>query len=116
MSTFPPPAAGGPEPERAHASLGQRELDAEERRRVLEVRAAAWRARELAASVFGEPVRTALHARARREPPRGLLRIDVPFDELAGHRLRERAFMAAVHVDPLLSEIPLVYVLGPVLG
>lgn len=113
MSAFLPETPGASPSERTPTSLRQRELDAEERRRVLEVRAASWRARELAAAVFGEPVRTVLRARPRPEPPRGLLRIDVPFEELAEHRDRERAFLAAVHADPLLSEVPLVYVVGP---
>jgi hypothetical protein len=44
---------------------------------------------------------------------RGLLRLDVPFDDLDVHRDREARFMAAVSTDPLLSTVPLVYVIGP---
>jgi len=44
---------------------------------------------------------------------RGLLRLDVPFDDLTKHRDREARFMAAVSIDPLLSAVPLLYVIGP---
>ena len=44
---------------------------------------------------------------------RGLLRLEVPFDDLEVHRAREARFMAAVSMDPLLSTVPLVYVIGP---
>lgn len=101
----------GPDP--AHPTLEERELDAEERRRLTEVRAASWRARELAEAVFGKVCGSALRARSRPEPPRGLLRLDVPFDDLRRHRARERVFLAAVGADPLLSKVPLVYVVGP---
>jgi hypothetical protein len=43
---------------------------------------------------------------------RGLLCLDVPFDDLEAHRTRESAFLASAAADPLLSRIPLVYVLG----
>lgn len=100
----------GPEP--AHPELEQRET-AEERRRILEVRAAHWRARELAARVFGSVTRSALTGQTRAGPLAGLVRLDVPFEELPIHRDREEVFLASVHADPLLSTVPLVYVVGP---
>jgi hypothetical protein len=37
----------------------------------------------------------------------------VPFQDLNVHRAREARFMAAVEMDPLLANVPLVYVIGP---
>jgi hypothetical protein len=37
----------------------------------------------------------------------------VPFDSLEAHRAREEQFMDAAALDPVLSEVPLVYVFGP---
>ena len=44
---------------------------------------------------------------------RGLLRLDVPFDDLCKHHDREARFMATVLTDPVLSAVPLLYVIGP---
>ena len=44
---------------------------------------------------------------------RALLRLDVPFVDLDVHRSREARFMAAVEMDPLLANVPLLYVIGP---
>lgn len=46
-------------------------------------------------------------------PLRGLLRLDVAFQGLWEHREKEARFLAAVDADPLLSNIRLVYVIGP---
>lgn len=45
-------------------------------------------------------------------PLRGLMRLDVPFDDLRVHEARQERFMAAVASDPLLATIRLVYVFG----
>lgn len=113
MSGLIPRAPTPLDTEPAHPSLGQRELDAEERRRLARVKAASWRARELAADVFGGVAESALSTRPGVAAPQGLLQLDVPFDDLDRHRDREDRFLAAVHADPLLSGVPLVYVIGP---
>lgn len=89
--------------------LGERELA---RRR--HVRAAAWRALKLARTVFGSGVSLRLREATGRGRFGGLLHLDVPFDDLADHRLREDVFTACAGIDPLLSRIHLVYVFNPV--
>lgn len=78
-----------------------------------EVRAAQWRALELASAAFGEPVRSSLLGLRTRGALRGLLRLDVPWEGLERHREREALFLAMADADPLLSRVPLVFVLGP---
>ena len=78
-----------------------------------EVRAAQYRAHELAQATFGTPVRMHLMGLRTRGGMRGLLEMGVPFSDLPEHRAREARFLAAVGEDPLLSRVPLVYVLGP---
>jgi hypothetical protein len=89
----------------------------EERLGRWEVRAAQWRAVELARVAFGMGASASLIGmRARgREPEdfRGLLCLDVPFDTLDRHREREARFMSMVDADPLLGRVPLVYAVGP---
>lgn len=84
-----------------------------ERRGRWEVRAAQWRAMELAAAAFGPEVRGALFGVRHGEGLRGLLRLDVPFETLPAHRSRERAFLDMVAEDPLMSRVPLLFVVGP---
>lgn len=78
-----------------------------------EVRAAQWRAMELAASAFGGEVRGTLLGLRTRGELRGLLKLDVPFAGLDAHRRREAAFLGMVGADPLMAEVPLVFVVGP---
>lgn len=112
MSSLLPTRPEGSGPERDHPRLHQRPLSAEEARSRWEVRAAQWRARELAEVVFGPVSAMALSGLRGRGPLRGLLRLDVPFRDLDEHRVREARFMAAVESDPLLTSVPLVYVFG----
>jgi hypothetical protein len=81
-----------------------------------EARAAQWRARELAESVFGGQVNARLSGRAGRQPFRGLLHLEVPFSDLATHRALEAVFLSCASQDAVLGRIPLVFVLGPRLG
>ena len=113
MSAFLPRSAQGGVPEPDHPRLQERPLSTDEQRGRWEVRAAQWRAREIAQSVFGE-VRggSLLNVRARGAL-RGLLSLDVPFADLRTHREREARFLAAVAADPVLNRIRLVYVIGP---
>ncbi len=104
------PSGSGPEPE--HARLVQAD-SREDRLRRWEVRAAQWRACELAEASFGEGVETRLVSLRPHGRLRGLLRLDVPFDSLRSHRAREAEFLAAVGSDALLTRIPLVYIVGP---
>lgn len=113
MTPFLPRISGGPGPEPDHPQLHQRPLSRAEVRGRWEVRAAQWRARELAESVFGDVADMGLTGIRTSGPFRGLLRLHVAFDDLAAHRDREARFLAAVGADPLLSSVPLVYVVGP---
>jgi hypothetical protein len=81
-----------------------------------EARAAQWRARELAESVFGGQVNARLTGRAGRQPFRGMLYLEVPFHDLATHRALEAVFLACASGDAVLGQIPLVFVLGPRVG
>jgi len=74
--------------------------------------AARWRAHEVAGMVFGEPV----HSRLQRAPGggglHGLLHLDVPFHSLESHRESEQDFLAAAAADPVLAQVPVVYIFG----
>jgi len=113
MSLFPRSVGhlGLPEPE--HPRLLERPYSLEERRARWEVRAAQWRARELAELVFGGVTDSSLSSLRATGGLRGLLRLEVPFRDLDSHREREARFMAAVEADPILAEVPLVYVMAP---
>ncbi len=113
MSAFLPAQALGVDAERDHPRLQQRPLSPSEQRARWEVRAAQWRARELAETIFGSVEDMAVTGIRPDGSLRGLMRLDVPFDDLEGHRSRETRFLAAVETDPLLSAVRLVYVFGP---
>jgi hypothetical protein len=113
MSVFLPERSGGGLPEPEHPRLQQRPLSTAERRARWEVRAAQWRAREIAETVFGDVGGGALIGLRSAGPLRGLLNLEVPFTDLPSHRDREARFMAAVAADPILARIRLVYVIGP---
>jgi hypothetical protein len=106
------PEGGGERSDRPDAPLQER-LSEEERLGRIEVRAAQWKALELARAVFGKEVGVAMIGLRPRGPLRGLLRLDVPFDSLERHREREGVFLSLVGQDPLLARVPLVYVVGP---
>jgi len=108
-----PPLPGPREAPKAPESSLQQILTEEERLARWEVRAAQYRAHELALEAFGAPVRMHLMGLRIRGDMRGLLEMGVPFRDLSEHRSREARFLAAVGADPLLSRVPLVYVLGP---
>lgn len=78
-----------------------------------EVRAAQWRALELAHAAFGPGVKSSLMGLRVDGGIRGLLKLDVPFQEIETHRERERAFLGMVHADPLMARVPLLFVVGP---
>ena len=113
MSAFFPGQASGAENEPDHPRLQQEPASPAEQRARWEVRAAQWRAHELAHVVFGGVSDMGLVSIRRGGDMRGLLRLDVPFDDLETHRDREARFMAAVSMDPVLSTVPLLYVIGP---
>jgi hypothetical protein len=113
VTAIPEPFARGGLPEPDHPRLLQRPHSLSEQRARWEVRAAQWRARELAELVFGVVSESALSALRPHGPLRGLLRLRVPFSDLALHREREARFMAAVESDPVLARIRLVYVIAP---
>ncbi len=113
MSSFLPEGVRGVLPEPDYPRLQQRPLTDTERRARWEVRAAQWRARELAEVVFGRVGESSLLGAPPGGPLRGLLRLGVPFADLGDHREREARFLAAAAADPVLARVPLVYVLGP---
>jgi hypothetical protein len=113
MTAFVPTGSFGPEPEPEHPQLRQRPLSPAEQRARWAVRAAQWRAREIAEHVFGSVSSMGLTGIRGQGPMRGLLRLDVPFADLEAHRRREGRFMDAVRADPLLALVPLVFVISP---
>jgi len=116
VSAFLPGAARGIGPEPDHPRLRQRPFSPAEQRARWEVRAAEWRAREIAEAVFGRVASASLTGLRPAGPLRGLLHMEVPFPSLQEHRDRERLFLAAVRTDPILTQVPLVYVFGPESG
>jgi hypothetical protein len=115
MSLVPEPITHASLPEPEHPRLLQRPHSLAERRARWEVRAAQWRARELAEMVFGGITGSSLTG-LRQDGLRGLLRLDVPFEDLDAQRDREARFMAAVELDPVLTRVRLVYVFAPSRG
>ena len=113
MSAIVPNPAGGLDPEPDHPVLRQRPLDVEEQRTRWRIRAAQWRARQLAEAAFGPVARSDLVAMRPGGDFEGLLHLDVPFRSLEDHRRREALFLAAAGEDPILSSVPLLYVVGP---
>lgn len=113
MTFFLPPSASGPGPEPDHPKLRQRPLSIEEHRSRWEVRAAQWRAHELAQAVFGRVGRSSVLGLRVGGGVRGLLHLEVPFADLDEHREREAIFLASAAEDPILSRVPLIYVVGP---
>lgn len=112
MSAFLPAGARGPETDPDHPRLLERDLDREERRARWAVRAAQWRAMELAEAVFGSVSDGSLQGLRASGAVRGLLVLRVPFDGLEAHRDRETRFLQAAAEDPVLSGVPLLYVFG----
>lgn len=84
-----------------------------ERKGRWEVRAAQWRAMELARAAFGVGVRGTLMGLRHDGALRGLLKLDVPFDSLDLHSAREKTFLEMVSDDPLMARVPLLFVVGP---
>lgn len=78
-----------------------------------EVRAAQWRALDLAEQAFGPGVRTSLLGVRPSGAIRGLVQLQVPFRSLAEHRDREAHFLGMVGVDPVMARVPLLFVVGP---
>lgn len=96
-------------------TLSHRPLFGErETARLRRVRAAAWRALELGRAVFGSTVTLRLRPAGGGGRLAGLLHLDVPFEDLADHRVREDVFTACAGRDPLLSRTHLVFVFNPV--
>jgi hypothetical protein len=81
-------------------------------RRRWSIRAAQWRALELAREVFGDAA-----ARLEGFPPRGafegMVHLSVPFQDLETHSHLEARFSGLAGRDELLSRVPLVFVFEP---
>ncbi|MBI4539965.1 MAG: hypothetical protein HY704_10710 [Gemmatimonadetes bacterium] len=88
-------------------------LARETRRARWELAAARWRALELARLIFGVEARTRLGSAAAAGGFRGLLYLEVPFQDLDAHRARERLFVGHASSDDLLRRVSLVYVFAP---
>lgn len=113
MSAALPSRWHGAPADEDHPRLGSAPLTPAERRGRWEVRAAQWRAREIAEAVFGRVAGVALTGLRAEGSLRGLLCLEVPFADLERHRDREARFLAAAEADPILAQVRLVYVFGP---
>ncbi|MFQ5536891.1 MAG: hypothetical protein ACE5GJ_05505 [Gemmatimonadota bacterium] len=113
-SWFPrPPERGVVQPEPTGIRL---DVSQDETRRRWAVRAAQWRAVELARDVFQGPVEArliSLHARGKLQ---GLLDLTVPWKGLEDHETRTERFLALAGADPLLAGVPLLFAVGPPRG
>jgi hypothetical protein len=78
-----------------------------------EVRSAQWRAWTLAEAAFGASVRVHLTGRTAYRGIRGLLTVTVPFRDLEDHRGRESVFLSWASRDPILTQVPLIFVFQP---
>ena len=113
MSAFLPHAYHDRTGASDHPRLQQRPLSPAERRARWAVRAAQFRAREIAEPIFGRVRSSVLLGLRAGGPQRGLLELEVPFRGLEEQRAREASFLAAVREDPILARVPLVYVFAP---
>lgn len=86
----------------------------EEHRERWERRAAQWAALELAREVFGDQVVARLERYPARGGFHGLLTLRVPFQGLDDHRRREGVFASLAAADPVLRQVPLLFVFEPV--
>jgi hypothetical protein len=111
LSGRPGGEMGLPEPTESLDPFLQRRLE----ERPWELRAAQWRAWALAQEVFGKGVQVRLAGGGGSQGFRGLLTLDVPFTTLGDHRTRERIFLSWAGADPILTQVPLVYVFQPFL-
>jgi hypothetical protein len=91
----------------------ERRTHREERRNHWELRAGEWQGMALARHVFGERVEVRLEARHAPHPFRGMLTLRVPFRSLEEHRVRERVFLALVARDPVIRQVPFLYLFEP---
>jgi hypothetical protein len=112
VSAFPVRGRGAPT-DRDAPRLTQQPAAPSERRARWEVRAAQWRARELAEAAFGEVSRSSLLGLRVDGGLRGLLHLEVPWSGPEQHGVREARFLEATQRDPILSNVRLVYVIGP---
>jgi hypothetical protein len=113
MSLLPESRTHRSLPEPDHPRLLQRPHSVAEQRARWEVRAAQWHATELAEIVFGGAGDSSLLSLQPHGTLRGLLRLRVPFINLAVYRDRESQLLAAVEADPILTRVRLVYVIAP---
>ena len=82
-------------------------------RRPWELRSAQWRAWELAQAAFGAGVSVSLSGRAGYAGFRGFLHLAVPFADLADHEAKEGLFLSWARRDPVLRQVPLVFIFEP---
>lgn len=75
-----------------------------------ERRSGEWAALDLARAVFGRETSVRLEGYGARGPFRGMVTLRVPFRELDEHRLRERVFRTLVGRDPVLAQVPMIFV------
>ncbi|MEQ8331188.1 MAG: hypothetical protein RH859_12080 [Longimicrobiales bacterium] len=111
-----PEGPRGLDPDRDHPAFLDRRRSVDEVRRAWAVRAAQWQAVALAEEIFDGPVTFSTLGLRASGPMRGLIELRVPFDDLESHVEREARFLASAARDPVLSQVPLVYVLGPDAG
>jgi hypothetical protein len=107
------PRPGGGSREREATEHLDPFLDRRVETRPWELRSAQWRAWVLAEYAFGDGVEVALAGRPGYESFRGLLYLTVPFRDLADHETRQGLFLDWAGRDPVLGEVPLIFVFQP---
>lgn len=113
MSAFLPTPPGG-----ASSGPHRQELVEPRNRRHFDrarwsVQAARWQAVALAQEIFGGEVDSSMMGTPGREGFQAILSLGVPFVDLEQHREREGDFVRAAGADPVLCQVPLVFVFEP---
>jgi hypothetical protein len=78
------------------------------------IQAAKWRTLELARHIFGPDASLGPNGFPPRGAFQGLVRLEVPFEDLEAHRELEARFATMAGRDELLTQVPLVFVFDPV--
>lgn len=113
MSDFVPSPGGDFQPDKERTEHVDPLIEQRVERHPWELRSAQWRAWDLAQAAFGPEVSVTLSGGSGYPGFRGFLHLAVPFADLRDHESRESLFLAWARRDPVLRQVPLVFVFEP---